>query len=81
MAAFEPLGETMQVGVAESLRLELADRRQHVIAVGAGMTMTLPHEMELLLDVEPAGILRMTAIDHVDQRASAPLGLARPWSS
>ena len=52
--------------------------------------MTLPHEMHLLLEVEPAGILRMAAIDHVDQRAHAPLGLAgraarratprdRPW--
>src|SRR5690348_9533441 len=38
--------------------------------------MTLPHVMKLLFEVEPAGILRMPAIYHVDERAHAPLRLA-----
>src|SRR5689334_24534138 len=38
--------------------------------------MTLPDEMKLLVEIEPAGILRMAAIDHIDEGAHAPLRLA-----
>src|SRR5262245_16738961 len=73
MRPLEPLGEQMQAGVAKALRLDLAHRGKHVIAIGPRTAMTLPHVMELLFEVEPAGILGMAAVDHVDQRAHAPL--------
>ena len=38
--------------------------------------MTLAHVMQLLLEREPSGILRVSTVDHVAQRRHPPLGLA-----
>src|SRR5262249_4278359 len=63
MRPLEPLGEQVQAGVAKTLRLDLAHRGEHVIAIGPRVPMTLPHVTKLLFEIEPAGILRMAAID------------------
>src|SRR5215475_7503530 len=76
MHAFEPLGEAMQVGIAKPLRLDFAHRGEHIVAIGARAPMTLSDEMHLRIKIEPARILRMTPIDHIDECAHAPLRLA-----
>ena len=38
--------------------------------------MALPHVMELLVERQTPGILRMAAVDHVADRAHGSLGLA-----
>src|SRR5947207_8252981 len=73
---FEPLRQEMQLGVSKTLSFDLGDGRQYVVQVCPGMAMALPHQMKLLLDVEPAGILRMAAVDDVDERAHPPSRLA-----
>src|ERR1051325_7413943 len=76
MRPFEPLGEEVQARVAKALRLDLAHCGKHVTARGPRAPMPSPDVMKLLFQVEPAGILRVAAVDHVDERAHAPLGLA-----
>ena len=71
--AFEPLGQQVQRFVAIALRLDLLDRVQHVIAIVAGTPAALPHEMQLPLQRQAAGILPVTAIDHVAERVHASL--------
>ena len=39
--------------------------------------MAVALEVKLLRDVQPAGISHVAAVDHVDERADAPLGLAQ----
>src|SRR5579883_1368381 len=50
LVPLEALGEAMQVGVANALRLDLGDRRQHVIRIGPRAAMPLSHVMELLIE-------------------------------
>src|SRR5690349_5432644 len=38
--------------------------------------MPLAHMTHLLFEIEPPGILRVAAVDRVDERTHAPLGLA-----
>src|SRR6188508_3393713 len=63
----------MQVTVIETQRFERLYRREHIVAVLAGLAMSLPHQMKLLRKVESAGILNMSAVDHVNERADPPL--------
>ena len=72
----EPLGDEMQRGLAIAELLERPDRCDDVVAVGAGLAVTLAHVMQLLLEREPSGILRVSTVDHVAQRRHPPLGLA-----
>ena len=73
--ALQPLGQHVQFRVAAAERLELGDRRQHIVAVGARASVALPDQMQPLIERELAGILRMAAIDHVGQRFDPPLRL------
>ena len=47
----EPLGDEMQRGLAIAELLERSDRCDDVVAVGAGLAVTLAHVMQLLLDL------------------------------
>src|SRR5262249_8693520 len=76
MRTLEPLGEEVQLGFPQTERFQRRDRCDDIVAVGAGVAVTLTHVMELLLEREPPGILRMAAIDHVAERAHRALGLA-----
>src|SRR5260370_40629514 len=66
----------MQRGLAIAELLERPDRCDDVVTVGAGLAVTLAHVMQLLLEREPSGILRVSTVDHVAQRRHPPLGLA-----
>ena len=72
----EPLRQQMQLGLAIAELLQRADGRDDVVAVGAGLAMALAHVMQLLLERQPAGILRVAAVDHVAERRHPPLRLA-----
>ena len=67
-AALQALGQQVQSLVAIALRLDLLDRRHHIVAVVAGAAMALAHEMQLLLERQPAGILLVAAVDQVAER-------------
>ena len=66
----------MQFGLAIAELLERTDRRNDVVAVGAGLAMPLAHVMQLLLEREPPGILCVSSIHHVAERRHPPLRLA-----
>src|SRR6185312_12162365 len=72
--ALEAFREQAQFVVAIAERRELFYRRQHVLPVRSRTTVALPYIVDLLRDGETAGILPMTAIDHVTKR---PHALAR----
>src|SRR5262245_58763595 len=72
----QPLGDEMQRRLAIAELLQRADRCDDVVAIGAGLAVTLAHVMQLLLEREPSGILRVPAVDHVAQRPYPPLALA-----
>ena len=72
----EPRGEQVQFGLAIAKLLERTDRRNDVVAVGAGLAMPLPHVMQLLLEREPPGVLHVPSIHHVAEARHPPLGLA-----
>ena len=63
----------MQFVVAKALALDLLDRVEHVVAVGAGAAVALPHEVQLPLQRQASGILRVAAVDHVAERLHALL--------
>ena len=63
--------------IDDAERFERLHRLDHIVAVVAGSAVALAHEMQLLVVREPAGVLRMAAIDHVAQRVDAPLRRAR----
>ncbi len=88
--ALEAFGQEVQFGLPEAELFERRDGGDHVVAVGAGPAVTLPHVVQLLIEREPPGILRMPAIDHVAERrnpllrarrAARPTGRSpdRPW--
>src|ERR1700686_522047 len=62
----------MQIGLAVAERLERADRFDDVIAVLSGAAVALPHIVQALGDVEPTGILHVTAVDDVGERPHLP---------
>ena len=75
--ALEPLRQQMQLGLAVAELLQRRHRRDHVVAVVAGLPVALAHVMQLLVERQPAGILRMAAVDHVAERRHLPF---RDWS-
>src|SRR5262249_5890457 len=52
-------------------------RREHIVAVGARLTMTLAHVMQLVVEIKPPGVLRMALIDNVDKRGDPTLRIAQ----
>src|SRR5260370_40367020 len=72
----EPLGDEMQRGLAIAELLERPDRCDDVVTVGAGLAVTLAPVMQLLLEREPSGILRVSTADPAAQRRRPPSGLA-----
>ena len=75
MHTVKALREQMQLALPVAEMLQRRDGRNDVIAVGAGPAVALPHVMQLLLERQPSGILRVAAIDHVAERWHPLLGL------
>ena len=73
--ALEPLGQEVQIAVAVALRLNLLDRRQHIVAVVAGAAVALPHQMHFLFERQPAGVLLVAAVHHVTERVHNRRGI------
>ena len=76
MRAAQSLRQQMQVAVVEAERFQRMHGREHIVPVWAGLAVALAHQVQLRREVEPAGILHVTAIDHVDQGVDAPFGSA-----
>ena len=68
VGAFESFRQQMQLAIATAERLQRGDGFEHIIAIGAGFSVSLPYMMQLLIEREPAGILRVAMIDHVTDR-------------
>ena len=62
----------MQIAVMDIQRFKRLDRGHDVFRVGPGVSVTCPHETQLFVERQTAGILRMAAIDTTHQRADAP---------
>ncbi len=71
--ALEALREQVQLLVAEALAFDLLHRVEYVVAIDAGMAVPLSHEMQLPIQRQAAGILRVAAVDHVAERLHALL--------
>ena len=65
-------GQQMQIGLAIAERFQRPHRFEHIVAIGTGLAVTLPHVMHAFGERQPAGILHVAAIDDVAQRAHAP---------
>src|SRR5271166_3281757 len=65
----------MQLRLPIAELLQGGDRRNDIIAVCARQTVTLAHVMQLLLKRELAGILGVTAVDHVTECRYSLLGV------
>ena len=72
--AAQLLRQQMQIAVVEAERFERMHGREHIVAVRAGLAVALAHQMKLRREIEPAGILHVPAIDHVDQRGTRRCG-------
>jgi hypothetical protein len=71
----EPRGEQVQLGLAIAELFERADRRNDVVAVGAGLAVPLAHVMQLLLERETSCVLHVSTIYRVTEGRHPPLGL------
>src|SRR5262245_10281822 len=66
----------MQLALAVAELFERGHGGDHIVAVVAGLPVSLAHVVDLLLEREPPGILRMAAIDHVADRRHHALRVA-----
>ncbi len=64
-------GKQMQIALAIAERLERQHRLQHIIAIGPGAAVALPHMMQAFGERQAAGILDVASIDDVAQRPDA----------
>src|SRR5581483_7423656 len=76
LRALEALGHQLQIVIQDIERLERLRRLEHVIAVVAGSATGLPHDVQLPVVTEPAGVLGMAAVDRVTQGIDPALRLA-----
>src|SRR5262249_62245081 len=65
----------MQITLAVAQRFERAYRFQHIISVGAGFTVALPHMVETFGKSQAPRILHVAAIDEVAERPYATAGM------
>src|ERR1043166_3591121 len=65
MHPVQPLGQQVQVTVVTAERLEFLDCRKHIVPVLTRNAVALAHVVELLGEPEPAGVLRMAAVDEI----------------
>ena len=63
--------ELMQLRVAKAFGLDRLHGRRHVVAVGAGLAVTLQHMAVLVGERQPAGVLHMAAVDDIGERGDA----------
>ncbi len=60
--AMQPLRQQVQIAVAAAERFQRLNRRQNIVPIIAGASVTVPNQMNLRIERQPAGILRMTAV-------------------
>ena len=65
----------MQITLAIAERFERAYRFQHIISVGAGFTVALPHMVETFGKSQAPCILHVAAIDEVADRLYVAAGM------
>ena len=70
--AFQALGEKMQIVVIATKRLEGLDGREHVVTVDSRASVAFSHKPELMIEREPARVLRMPAIDAINEPGHPP---------
>ena len=70
--AFQAFGEKVQIAVMATKRLESLDSREHVVAVDPGASMPFAYKPELMIEREPACVLRMPAIDAINKPGHPP---------
>ena len=75
MHTMQPRGQQVELAIVKSEALKLFDRREHVIAIGAGPAMALPDVMQLRIEVELARVLRVRAVDDVANCAHPAPGI------
>ncbi len=70
----QPLRQQVQIAVAAAKRFERLHRRQNIVTIVAGASVTVSYQMSLRIERKPAGILRVAAVHTVEQRGDLPLG-------
>jgi hypothetical protein len=75
--AFQPFGEKVEIVIMTTQRLERLDGREHVITVDPGAPVPFPDEPKLMVEREPARVLRMPAIDVINEPSHPPFGGAQ----
>src|SRR5262245_20376504 len=67
MRTLEAFCQNVQVAIVAAERFQRLDGRKHVIAIDAGPTMPLSHQVKLPFEGEPSSVLSVPAIDTVNQ--------------
>jgi hypothetical protein len=70
----EMLGDEVQPGLAVAEPLKRAHRFNHIVSVVAGVAVPLAHVVHTFGHGQTAGILSVTAVDHVAKRLHLPSG-------
>jgi hypothetical protein len=70
--AFQTLGEKVQIVVIATKRLEGLDGREHVVTIDPGASVPFAHKPELMIERKPARVLRMPAINAINESSHAP---------
>jgi len=70
--AFQALGEKVQIVVTATKRFEGFDCREHVVAIDPGAPVPFAHKPKLMIEREPARVLRMPAIDAINEPGHPP---------
>jgi len=65
MDALELFRQDLEILIPNTQCLQLFGCCEHIVAACAGSAVTLTRKMELLLQVQPARVLTMSAVDDV----------------
>lgn len=71
MDTLELFRQDLQFGIANAQRLQFLYRRQYVVSARARAAVALAGIMQLLGEAQLAGILAMTAVNHIAKRVYA----------
>ena len=72
VSAAQPFRQQTQAPITATERFKRRHGCQHVVTIRPRLAMTLTDQMQLLGKPQSSGVLRMTMIDHVDERRHLP---------